>query len=127
SGSQSISLTNTTFDAPGGQPVLLEGNGTVALTHSIFEAWNGHAITANAGTMQASGNTFAAASPAILLDSGVHSAVVMSNDFDDPGTAVTDNTAGSAELEIDLATGGPADLPAAPDLTSAALPVDRFP
>src|SRR5699024_5418302 len=64
---------------------------------------------------------------AILLDSGVHSAVVMSNDFDDPGTAVTDNTAGSAELEIDLATGGPADLPAAPDLTSAALPVDRFP
>ncbi|WP_159621646.1 glycosyl hydrolase family 28-related protein [Ruania rhizosphaerae] len=124
---QTISLAQTTFEAPQGQPVLLEGDGSVVVTESEFVSWDQHAVTAMAGTVQLTGNAFTAASPAVLLSDEVSSAAILGNEFATDADAVTDETADTADVQIDTGTWAPADLPSIPDLTDAAPPVDRYP
>lgn len=120
-----VSFNNTTFSAPQGKPLLLEGAGTLSLLHNTFSDWatGGWAIDATAGTLIVESNTFAVDKPDIRLGSAVSSAAVVGNSY----AAGTPNVSNVSTGDIKINTSAWGDPPAKPPTAALALSTFRKP
>lgn len=125
-GSQALSVSDSTLSSPEGTPVLLQGSGLVSFNNTEFVDWSAAAaaVRAEAGSVVVARSTFDATKPDVHLGPAVSSAVVRGNVYAGPPDIANEST---GDVKIDTRTPAPGEGPGATRYEPPYPGADRYP